>query len=113
MKDRKSVPIEERFVIASYIRDLLALRDATGRKVWTQQSLGVALNGLSQESIRRALDPTGVTPAVRDGVLKHTGLSMKSITEMQLKAAQDYYQRNTDQHVYKVCLLYTSDAADD
>jgi hypothetical protein len=72
--DRKQVPPEERAAISAEISRLLDERDASGRKRWSQASLGTACGGLSQEAIRRAASsPDGVGPAVRSGILKLVG----------------------------------------
>lgn len=69
-KERKQVPAHEREAVALEIQELLDERGPDGRRVWSQARLGAALDGLSQETIRRAVHESGVTPAVRDGLLK-------------------------------------------
>lgn len=76
---RKQVPEPERTAISQEIRRLLSERDDDGKRVWSQESLGAAAGGLSQESIRRALKPSGVGPAVRDGILKVLGVTMDGL----------------------------------
>jgi hypothetical protein len=78
--DRKQVPPEERIVITAEINRLLDERDASGRKRWSQASLGTACGGLSQEAIRRAASsPDGVGPAVRAGILKLVGKPIEQL----------------------------------
>lgn len=76
----KKVPEDERIVIAERVRSLLATETPTGAQKWTQSSLGKAC-GVSQETIRRALEPAGVTPAVRAGILGVTGKSMEELLD--------------------------------
>lgn len=68
-KERKQVPEEQRVAVTVLLIDLLEQRDEFGRRKWSQERLGAKLGGLSQETIRRALVPSGVAPAVRDGLL--------------------------------------------
>ncbi len=58
--------------IAAKICELLDERDQNGRKVLTQQFLGTAI-GVSQEAVRRARNPDGVTPAIVDGINEKYG----------------------------------------
>lgn len=78
-KERKKVPADERAAVAAEIQELLGLRDEYGRRLWSQARLGEALGGLSQETIRRAMTETGVTAAVRDGLLRHLKTTMPAL----------------------------------
>ena len=80
-KERKKVPAAERAAVAAEIQELLGLRDEYGRRLWSQARLGEALGGLSQETIRRATTETGVTAAVRDGLLRHLKTTMPALLE--------------------------------
>jgi hypothetical protein len=80
----KKVPEEERIAIAAQVRELLSTeeeidaRPGSFRRVWTQASLGLAC-GVAQETLRRSIEPTGVTPAVRAGILKISRLSIDEL----------------------------------
>ncbi len=80
--DRKQVPLEEREAVTQALRVLLDDRDSAGKRVWSQASLGKRLGGLSQEAVRKAKDdPSGVGPAVRDGLLNLLGLTARELVE--------------------------------
>lgn len=78
-KDRKQLPYTERASIAAEINELLEQRDEHDWKRYSQESLGKALGGLSQETIRRSKDPSNVGPAVKDGLLRLLGTSIEEI----------------------------------
>jgi len=87
MTDRKQVPADQRAAITAEIRRLLSLADARGKPVWSQGRLGAAANGISQETIRKANEsPSGVGPAVRDGILKVSGVSMAELLHRHFDA---------------------------
>lgn len=65
VSDRKQVPEAERVLVASIVHYLTTEQD-DGRKRYSQGALGTALGGLSQEAIRKAREPDGVTVAIRD-----------------------------------------------
>jgi transcriptional regulator with XRE-family HTH domain len=69
----RKVPEDERIIISHRIRNLLFDRDESGKRKWTQASLGAAF-GVSQQTILRSMqNADGVTAAVRDGLLKLLG----------------------------------------
>jgi hypothetical protein len=82
----KRVPEEERIAVAQELKQLLSTESGregepeTFRRLWTQASLGKAC-GVSQETLRRALEPSGVTPAVCAGLLKLKECSMDELLE--------------------------------
>jgi hypothetical protein len=78
--DRRQVPPEERRAIARGLAHLLTIRDDSGRKKWSQSRLGEKV-GLSQESIRRALAPSGVGPTIRDQAPILFGMTIAEIVE--------------------------------
>jgi hypothetical protein len=65
--ERKQVDEAIRAEIARAISRLLDERTADGKKVWTQERLGLKL-GVSQEAARRAQKPDGVTPKIVEGM---------------------------------------------
>ena len=69
MPANKLLDEAERQAVAAAVRRLLAEKDPLGKRMWSQARLG-GLFGISQESVRRAADPNGVGPAVRDGIYK-------------------------------------------
>jgi hypothetical protein len=79
--ERKRVSLDLRVAISRQIRELLSSTDGeTGERLYTQQSLGAKF-GVSQETIRRAQEPDGVTPAIRDAVLQLPGNSVERLLE--------------------------------
>lgn len=74
MPAQKLLDPEECEAVSSAVRQMLAETDASGRRVWSQARLGSLFN-VSQEAVRRAMDPNGVGPAVRDGVFSAIGAS--------------------------------------
>lgn len=75
-RDRRKVPLHHRIAVAREIQELLDERLPEGTKRrWTQTSLGDRLS-LSQETIRRALNPNGVTEAVAEGIRELLGISL-------------------------------------
>lgn len=79
MARRKQVTPEERAAVSRALTALLDERDEFGRKKWSQQRLGIELGGLSQESVRRALNPSGVGPAIRDEVARFLELTPEEL----------------------------------
>ncbi|HET9955055.1 MAG TPA: hypothetical protein VFQ61_11150 [Polyangiaceae bacterium] len=78
---RRGVPEPERRAVAAEIRALLQAEDETGRRLWTQTSLGERCGGVSQQMIYLAQEPDGVGPSVRDGLLDFTGMTMHQLLE--------------------------------
>lgn len=78
-KDRKQLTYAERAAVAAEIVNLLEERDEHDRKRYSQQSLGKALGGLSQETVRRSRDPDQVGPAAKEGLLKLLGTSIEEL----------------------------------
>jgi hypothetical protein len=80
-KDRKQVPEAERVALSRAVVFLLDQREGPLQEhVWTQEKLGIAL-GISQEAARRAKNPAGVGPAVRDNLPKLMKLTLEQIKE--------------------------------
>jgi len=65
--------------IAAEVVHLLSEVDELGRRKWTTVSLGQACGGLRHETIRLARVSAGVGPAVHDGILRLTGLTMDQL----------------------------------
>jgi hypothetical protein len=78
-KDRKQLSYAERASIAAEINQLLEVRDSQGKKKYSQGSLGKALGGLSQETVRRSKDPSNVGPAVKEGLLRLLGTTIEEV----------------------------------
>lgn len=76
---RKVLPDHEQEAVAAEVNELLAQRDPCGARMWTAASLGQACGGLTHEAIRLARSPTGVGPAVREGLLLLLGISMDQL----------------------------------
>jgi len=77
----KTLPEHERTAIAAEVVQLLSQVDELGRRKWTTVSLGQALGGLRHETIRLARTSAGVGPAVRDAILKLTGLTVDQLLQ--------------------------------
>jgi hypothetical protein len=88
-KDRKQLNYAERAAVAAEIRSLLDARDAEGKKIWSQQALGAAMGGLSQETVRRGRHADSVGPATRDGLLKHLGITIEQLIQKHDVPHQD------------------------
>lgn len=76
---RRALPEHERQAVAAEIRMLLTQRDEHMRRIWTTESLGKACGDITHETIRRARDPSGVGPAVRQAILAVTGQTMEQL----------------------------------
>ncbi len=74
----KRVAAEERIAVAAELRRLLASDDADGKRLWTQASLGSACK-VSQETLRQAMKPDGVTPKVLRGLVALVGCSVAQL----------------------------------
>jgi hypothetical protein len=86
---RKTVPDHERAAIAAEIDALLRLRDDEGDRLWTTAKLAAACDDLSIETIRKAREPSGVGPAVREAILAVTGASMEELMRKHGVEASD------------------------
>ena len=76
MARRRVVPEYEREAIAAEINALLCSRNEETGRAWTTGALGKACGNLVAETIRKAQDPDGVGPAVRDAILAITRTTM-------------------------------------
>jgi hypothetical protein len=72
MPAHKLVDRDECEAVSHVVRRMLDEKDERGKRVWSQARLGDLFN-VSQEAVRRAMDPNGVGPAVRDGVFSAMG----------------------------------------